>query len=127
MAHEAAYMTSIKNLPQSLGSYIAWVDHTWNVCKDQIPHLSPLLNRKVLDIDETVNDPHMRHREMIVEVDNPRFGKSKQIGFPIKFSETPWQLRMGAAKLGDHTNEVLSELGYTVEEIEQLQKERVVC
>ena len=82
---------------------------------------------KVLDIDETVNDPHMKHREMIVEVDNPRFGKSKQIGFPIKFSETPWKVRMGAAKLGDHTNEVLSELGYSTDEIERLRKERVVC
>ena len=81
---------------------------------------------KVLSIDETCNDPQMRHREMIVEVDNPRFGKSKQIGFPIKFSDTPWQLRMGAAKLGDHTDEVLSDLGYSVDEIERLRKDQVV-
>lgn len=82
---------------------------------------------KVLDIDETFSDPHMQHREMMIEVDHPRWGKAKQIGFPIKFSDTPWQLRIPAARLGDHTNEVLFELGYLAEEIEKLRRDRVIC
>ncbi len=82
---------------------------------------------KVLDIHETFTDPHMQYREMLIEVDHPRWGKSKQIGFPIKFSDTPWELRIPAAKLGDHTNEVLSKLGYSEEEIEKLKQERVIC
>ncbi len=82
---------------------------------------------KVLGIDETCNDPHMQHREMIIEVDHTRWGKSKQIGFPIKFSNTPWQMRIPGARLGEHTDEVLSELGYPPEEIEKLRKDRVVC
>ena len=82
---------------------------------------------KVLDIDETFSDPHMLHREMLIEVDHPRWGKAKQIGFPIKFSDTPWQLRIPAARLGDHTNEVLSELGYSPEQIQKLRQEKVIC
>ena len=82
---------------------------------------------KVLDIDETFSDPHMQHREMMIEVDHPRWDKAKQIGFPIKFSDTPWQLRIPAARLGDHTNEVLAELGYSLEEINKLRQERVIC
>lgn len=82
---------------------------------------------KVLDFDEAVADPQLTHREMIVEVDHPRWGRARQIGFPIKFSDTPWRLRIPAARLGDHTDEVLSELGYPPEEIDRLRKERVIC
>jgi len=82
---------------------------------------------KVLDIDETFSDPHMQHREMLIEVDHPRYGKAKQIGFPIKFSGTPWQLRIPAARLGDHTDDVLSGLGYSAEEIRKLRQEQVIC
>ena len=82
---------------------------------------------KVLNIHEAFSDPHMQHREMLIEVDHPRWGKVKQIGFPIKFSDTPWQLRIPAARLGDHTDEVLSELGYTPEEIDRLRQERIIC
>ena len=65
--------------------------------------------------------------EMMIEVDHPRWGKAKQIGFPIKFSDTPWELRIPAARLGDHTDEALSELGYSMEDIEKLRQERVIC
>ncbi len=81
---------------------------------------------KVLDIDEVFCDRHLQDRGMVVEVDHPRGGKSRQIGFPIKFSDTPWQVRIPAARLGDHTNEVLTELGYTPDEIAQLRHQRVI-
>ena len=91
------------------------------LCKADVPV------GKVLNVDETFADPHMQHREMILEVDHPRWGKTKQIGFPIKFSDTPWEFRLPAARLGDHTNEVLSELGYSPEEIQKLRQEQVIC
>ncbi|MBM3132952.1 MAG: CoA transferase [Chloroflexi bacterium] len=82
---------------------------------------------KVLGVDEVCNDPHMRHRRMIMEVDHPRWGKARQIGFPIKFSETPCRVRIPAARIGDHTNEVLSGLGYSAEEIKKLRLDGAVC
>ncbi|MFO8101098.1 MAG: CaiB/BaiF CoA-transferase family protein [Dehalococcoidia bacterium] len=82
---------------------------------------------KVLDVDEAFSGPQAQHREMLIEVDHPRAGKSRQIAFPIKFSDTPWQVRIPAARLGEHTNEVLTELGYPADEIERLRGEKVIC
>jgi len=77
---------------------------------------------KVLDIDEVFSDPHMLQRQMVVEVDHPRYGKMKQIGFPIKFSDTPWQIQIPAARLGEHTDEVVAGLGYSQDEINRLRE-----
>lgn len=82
---------------------------------------------KVLGIDEAFSDPHMLHRRMIIEVDHNRYGKMKQIGFPIKFSDTPWQVQLPGARLGDHTDEVLTGLGLSPEEIQKLRDDAVVC
>jgi len=77
---------------------------------------------KVLDIDEVFSDPHMLQRQMVVEVDHPRHGRMKQIGFPIKFSDTPWQIRIPAARLGEHTEEIVTGLGYSQDEINRMMK-----
>ncbi len=82
---------------------------------------------KVLGIDEVFSDPHVRHRRMVMEVDHPRWGKAREIGFPIKFSETPCRVRIPAARIGDHTEEVLSTLGYSPEAIQKLRAEGAVC
>ncbi|NQT73551.1 MAG: CoA transferase [Chloroflexi bacterium] len=81
---------------------------------------------KVLDTDEVFSDPNVLHRRMVFEVDHPRFGKMKQIGLPIKLSDTPWQVRIPAASLGEHTDEVLSSLGYSRDDIDALRQERVI-
>lgn len=82
---------------------------------------------KVLGVDEAFSAENTAARQMIVEVDHPRYGKTKQIGFPIKFSDTPWEIRLGGARLGDHTDEVVSGLGYTSEEIRRLRQGGVIC
>lgn len=81
---------------------------------------------KVLDTDEVFSDPNVLHRQMVFEVDHPRFGKMRQIGFPIKLSDTPWEVRMPAASLGEHTNEVLSSIGYSQDDIDAFRKDRVI-
>ena len=81
---------------------------------------------KVLDIDEVFSDPNVLHRQMVFDLDHPRLGKMKQIGLPIKLSDTPWQVRIPAASLGEHTDEVLSSLGYSRDDIDALRQERVI-
>jgi crotonobetainyl-CoA:carnitine CoA-transferase CaiB-like acyl-CoA transferase len=75
---------------------------------------------KVYDLHETENDPHLRAREMIVEVDHPQAGQVKQVGISVKLSETPGQIRFLAAPLGTHTEEILTALGHSRQKVAEL-------
>ena len=61
----------------------------------------------VFHVDETVEDPHLAAREMFVEVEHPLAGTVKVPNFPIKFSETPGEIRSAAPVLGAHSKELL--------------------
>ena len=76
--------------------------------------------------DETLQDPQVRHRQMIVEAEHPQVGRLPQIGIPIKLSETPGEIKEPAPSLGQHTEAILKELGYPAEDIERLRRERVI-
>jgi crotonobetainyl-CoA:carnitine CoA-transferase CaiB-like acyl-CoA transferase len=78
-------------------------------------------------IGDVLRDPQVRAREMVVDVEHSRVGKTPAIGLPIKFSETPGGVRSGAPLLGEHTDEVLGELGYSASEIETLRAEGAVA
>jgi crotonobetainyl-CoA:carnitine CoA-transferase CaiB-like acyl-CoA transferase len=65
-------------------------------------------------------DPHTLARAMVVEVEHPRAGTVKTLGHPLKFSRTPAKIAAAAPLLGQHTAEVLHELGYADSEIEAL-------
>ncbi len=71
----------------------------------------------VLDLKEAFNHPQILHREMILETEHPTEGKVKEIGFPVKFSRTPTKHYRHSPRLGEHTEEVLREFGYTEEKI----------
>lgn len=78
-------------------------------------------------IDQVVADPHIRHREMIVDVHHPRIGNLQVVGTPMKFSRTPCKIEKASPDLGEHTDEVLSSwLGLSSEEIERLRKLKVI-
>jgi crotonobetainyl-CoA:carnitine CoA-transferase CaiB-like acyl-CoA transferase len=57
---------------------------------------------------------------MVIEVDHPKAGKTKAIGLPIKFSDTPGSVRCAAPLLGQHTRSVLLGLGYDEAQIDAL-------
>ena len=74
----------------------------------------------VASIGEMLEFPQTLARDMVVEVEHSKLGPVRTIGFPVKFSETPVSVEQGAPLLGEHTREVLVELGYSEGEIEEL-------
>jgi crotonobetainyl-CoA:carnitine CoA-transferase CaiB-like acyl-CoA transferase len=74
----------------------------------------------VLDVGQMHADPQALAREMIVETTHPTAGQVAAIGLPIKFSETPGSVRRAAPVLGQHTREVLRDLGFSDAEADQM-------
>jgi crotonobetainyl-CoA:carnitine CoA-transferase CaiB-like acyl-CoA transferase len=66
---------------------------------------------------EAFADPQVLARGMVVELEHPSLGRVRTPGSPIKMSETPPSIRRAAPLLGEHTREVLREVGYSDEEI----------
>jgi crotonobetainyl-CoA:carnitine CoA-transferase CaiB-like acyl-CoA transferase len=80
----------------------------------------------VNDILQMHGDPQALARDMIVEVDHAVAGRVKTIGHPVKFSRTPAQVTDAAPILGQHTREVLNEMGYDKVQIDALVQSRAV-
>jgi crotonobetainyl-CoA:carnitine CoA-transferase CaiB-like acyl-CoA transferase len=76
----------------------------------------------VATYEELVNDPQVRANEYIVEVDHPTQGRIPVIGAPWRFSETPAEIAPVAPELGQHTEEILQDLGYSWEQIGALRE-----
>ncbi|MCC6177157.1 MAG: CoA transferase [Chloroflexi bacterium] len=72
------------------------------------------------------HDPHVKARQMVVEVDHPRLGRMKTLGVPVKLSETPGAVTRAAPTLGQHTVQVLLEVGYSREDVEALREAGVI-
>jgi crotonobetainyl-CoA:carnitine CoA-transferase CaiB-like acyl-CoA transferase len=96
-------------------------DEWFQIMKDADTCVSP-----VLEIDEVVNDPHLLHRGMFPEFDHPTQGKVRQLGMPIKLSETPGKFRNFAPRMGQHTDQILQGLGYSQQQIEELHKSGII-
>jgi CoA:oxalate CoA-transferase len=80
----------------------------------------------VYQVDEVVEDPHINARNMFVEINHKKAGKIKVVNFPVKFSKTPGEIQTAAPELGEHNVEILTGLGYTSEDIRDLQQSGVI-
>lgn len=79
----------------------------------------------ILELGEAIDDPHNRYRGTFWELDHPTIGKVRQVGSPVRFSETPARFRSFAPELGQHTVELLEGAGYPRGAIDQLLAEGV--
>ena len=75
---------------------------------------------------EALEDAHIKARQMVVETEHPTLGRIRTLGTPLKLSETPLVPGRPAPLLGQHTNQVLAEAGWTAAEISLLRSSGVV-
>jgi len=95
----------------------AWVGP---LVKADVPH-APVLSR-----DEVFRHPQAVENEMIVDVAHPVAGPLKMLGIPFRLNETPGSIAGPPPLLGEHTRELLLELGYSEAEIEAWRKKGVI-
>jgi crotonobetainyl-CoA:carnitine CoA-transferase CaiB-like acyl-CoA transferase len=80
----------------------------------------------IYTLDDVVRDPHYLARDMVVEVEHPVIGRMKMFGIPTKYSEEQPTVRRAAPLLGQHTDEVLSELGVGADRLQALRDRGVI-
>ncbi len=80
----------------------------------------------LLNLDEVMEDEHVKSRKMFVEMVHQQWGGYRQLGIAPKLTETPGSLRTHAPELGEHTEEALRVLGYSESEIWDLREANVI-
>lgn len=82
---------------------------------------------KVLSLGEVFEDPQIKAQDMVLDVDHGQHGTIRMVGFPVKMSGTPCAIRRPAPRLGEHSVEVLTELGLSEDEVATLKSKKVVA
>lgn len=82
---------------------------------------------RINTVAEALSDPHVIERGMIVELEHPALGWVKSLATPIHLSDTPLTYHRHPPALGEHSDEVLSELGCSREKIRQLRQQGVIA
>jgi crotonobetainyl-CoA:carnitine CoA-transferase CaiB-like acyl-CoA transferase len=81
---------------------------------------------RINTVAQALDDPQTAARRMIETVQHPTIGDLKLLGIPFKFSETPAAVRRPPPTLGEHTDQILGELGMDAGEIAKLRADKVV-
>ncbi|MFO1467739.1 MAG: CoA transferase [Steroidobacteraceae bacterium] len=79
-----------------------------------------VLTAPINDVQDVVKDPQIRHNRMIVSVDHPALGSVEVTGVPIRFYGTPCSVTRHPPMQGEHTRELLADLGYSEPDIDGL-------
>jgi len=102
----------------------------WTMTKTKFEAME-LLNKydipcgPILSMKEIAEEPSLRKTGTVVEVDHPKRGKYLTVGNPIKLSDSPTEVTRSPL-LGEHTDEVMRELGYTQAQIDALRTEKII-
>lgn len=80
----------------------------------------------ILSYAEAANDPHCLANEMVLEVSDDKYGKHRQLGFPMKLSRTPATIERHAPERGEHNEQVLQEAGFSAEQILRLKELKII-
>lgn len=80
----------------------------------------------VYNYDEVFHDPQVLHNRMLQEVPHPTIGMQKTIGIPIRLHGTPGRIRRSSPVLGQHTREIMADLGYQEKEIDSLIQKGII-
>ena len=81
---------------------------------------------RVMTLNEVFDDPQIRHQQMKITIEHPRYGPLDVLGFPIKFSDDPCRIHRPPPDLGADTDAILADLGYARDQIAALHARRVV-
>jgi crotonobetainyl-CoA:carnitine CoA-transferase CaiB-like acyl-CoA transferase len=81
----------------------------------------------IYEFDQVFEDPQVRHLGLVAEFEQPGLGQARVLGFPSRASATPASIRRPAPLVGEHTDEVLRELGLAPAEIDRLVAAEVVA
>jgi crotonobetainyl-CoA:carnitine CoA-transferase CaiB-like acyl-CoA transferase len=76
----------------------------------------------VNDSMQALSDPQTKARQMVVELEHATAGRVPALGLPIKFSHTPGAVRRPAPLLGEHSREILGDIGFTDAQIDELER-----
>ncbi len=80
----------------------------------------------VYDLDQVNKDPQLKDRGMFQEISHERIGRIRVPGIIIKLSESPGEIIRPAPKLGEHNDQILKELGYTINEIKEFKNNGII-
>jgi crotonobetainyl-CoA:carnitine CoA-transferase CaiB-like acyl-CoA transferase len=84
-------------------------------------------NSPILNIQQVVDDPHLKARGYFLEVEHPIIGKAKIAGFPFKLSRTPGEVERPSPLVGEHNELILRKyLGMSSAEVNQLKAEGII-
>ncbi|MBB5501816.1 formyl-CoA transferase [Paraburkholderia sp. MM5384-R2] len=127
-ATDPDYATAPARLPR-LKEIFAEIER-WTMTKTKFEAMQ-ILNEydipcgPILSMKEIAEEPSLRKTGTIVEVDHPKRGKYLTVGNPIKLSDSPTDVKRSPL-LGEHTDEVMAELGYSAEQIAALRTARAI-
>jgi crotonobetainyl-CoA:carnitine CoA-transferase CaiB-like acyl-CoA transferase len=80
----------------------------------------------VYTYNQILDDPHIKARNMVIEMDHPKIGRMKSLGIPVKSTGELLEIRQPAPWLGQHSAEVLKDLGYAEKDLAALWSEGVL-
>ncbi len=77
-------------------------------------------------ISDVFRDPQVLHRKMLQKINHPKIGSINVVGIPVKFSATPGAILRAPPMLAEHTEEILTELGYTGQQVKELRARKAI-